>query len=501
MTVSLRPALLAALVAFFVFPTAEVFSADAALARENWMTRVYRSASPSVVDIRGDKGEATSGGVTDASDGGSGTSSGIGMGTGIVIDSRGYIVTNFHVVDGIRSIQVTTNDRKKYTASLVTRDPETDLAIIKIETQTPLTPIAFGRSGDVLPGEEVIALGNPFGYASTMTNGIVSGVGREVEVNDTLLYRDVIQTNAAINPGNSGGPLVNIDGEMIGINAAIRQGAQCIAFAIPVDQVMDVSAKMIAGIVAERVSLGITVRHDKSGGTNRVVVTTVDRQPSEHDSTAWESNDNQSSIAAGDVVVAIDGAAVRHPLDFYRAFLSSEQGDETSLTVNRNATTCEMTLALSAPQVSERRRNMPVATTTVNAAPTGEVAVARTRIAAKFPTTDTSASTKSDAVWETFGIRVEPIPGLEFQSKYAKFLTLYPYGGVRVTAVRPKSTMAGEGIRVGDVIVGIHEWSVTSNDDLKYIAGEWPNLKQQGSIRVLIIRGDDGHFYRYIPVL
>ena len=155
------------------------------------------------------------------------------MGTGVMIDPRGYILTNYHVVDGVREILVTMADGKKYIASLVARDLETDLAVIKISPRTKLPVIPLGTSSDLMPGETVIAVGNAFGYEDTVTRGIVSALHRAVQVSDAQYYDDLIQTDAPINPGNSGGPLLNIDGEMIGINVAVRAGSRASASPSP----------------------------------------------------------------------------------------------------------------------------------------------------------------------------------------------------------------------------------------------------------------------------
>jgi len=145
-----------------------------------------------------------------------------GMGTGVVIDPRGYVVTNYHVVEGVRRIEVTLASGKTVSATLVSHDPRTDLAVIKVAADGPLPVIAIGTSSDLMIGETVLALGNAFGYEHTVTRGIISALHRDVEVSRTQRYDDLIQTDASINPGNSGGPLLNINGEMIGINVAVR---------------------------------------------------------------------------------------------------------------------------------------------------------------------------------------------------------------------------------------------------------------------------------------
>ena len=147
------------------------------------------------------------------------------MGTGIIIDERGYIVTNQHVIAGVDSLRVTLYDGSTFTAEPISYDVKHDLAIIKIEASRPLPVIPLGTSSDLRLGESVIAIGNAFGYEHTVTAGIISSLSRDVEVNEHQSYKNLLQTDASINPGNSGGPLLNLDGEVIGINVAIRAGA------------------------------------------------------------------------------------------------------------------------------------------------------------------------------------------------------------------------------------------------------------------------------------
>ena len=193
--------------------------AGASELRETPIVKAIQRVRAAVVNIRGEKTVAVPAGQAPGAD----TSRRVnGMGTGVVIDPRGYIVTNHHVVDGVREILVTLADGQRHVAKLVARDMETDLAIIKIEPQQPLPVIPLGTSGDLMTGETVIAVGNAYGYEHTVTRGIISALHRAVQVSDAQFYDDLIQTDASINPGNSGGPLLNIDGDMIGINVAVR---------------------------------------------------------------------------------------------------------------------------------------------------------------------------------------------------------------------------------------------------------------------------------------
>ncbi len=193
-----------------------------------------------------------------------------GMGTGIIIDERGYIVTNHHVIDGVQSIQVTLEDGASYQARVFNSDKMTDLAIIKVETPAALPVMPLGTSSDLMLGEEVLAVGNAFGWKHTITKGIVSAIGRDVELNEEQSYKNLIQTDAAINPGNSGGPLVNADGDVIAINVAIRAGAQKIGFAIPIDDARLEIAKLMSQKNPDVFHGLSTIDHKK--GTDRKLI-------------------------------------------------------------------------------------------------------------------------------------------------------------------------------------------------------------------------------------
>lgn len=156
------------------------------------------------------------------------------LGSGVIISTDGYILTNYHVIERASRIRVMLSDERTYEARVVAGDEVNDLALIKIDTEEPLPAVAFAKEDDLYLGETVITLGNPFGLAHTVTVGVLSAKNREARYNGQVLYNDILQTDAAVNPGNSGGPLLNIDGELIGINVAIYQDAQNIGFAMPV---------------------------------------------------------------------------------------------------------------------------------------------------------------------------------------------------------------------------------------------------------------------------
>jgi S1-C subfamily serine protease len=156
------------------------------------------------------------------------------LGSGVIINARGYVVTNWHVVEKATSMTVTTGDDKTFEAVLAGADPQSDLAVLKIDSNVPFDPIPLGDSDRLLIGETVIAIGNPFGLSHTVTTGVISALNRSIRTGEAV-YENFIQTDASINPGNSGGPLLDIHGRLIGINTAIYGRAEGIGFAIPVN--------------------------------------------------------------------------------------------------------------------------------------------------------------------------------------------------------------------------------------------------------------------------
>ncbi|MCG8649991.1 MAG: trypsin-like peptidase domain-containing protein, partial [Pirellulales bacterium] len=185
--------------------------------RETPTVLAIRRASPAVVNIHGQKTVRSSAGVS-----GAGSPDSFrqvnGMGTGVIIDRRGYVITNYHVVEDVDDIRVTLHNGETTSADLIASRIRSDLALIKLKTRGDLPTIPRGTSNDLMVGETVIAIGNAFGYVHTCTQGIISALHRDVPVNDTQDYQDLIQISAGINPGNSGGPLLHIDGEIIGVN-------------------------------------------------------------------------------------------------------------------------------------------------------------------------------------------------------------------------------------------------------------------------------------------
>jgi serine protease Do len=182
-------------------------------------------------------------------------------GSGVIIDERGFVLTTWHVVGSVPAVTVVLLDKSELAGKVLFADPATDLAVIKVEADRKLPAQVLGASADVLEGEDVIAVGHPHGYAYTVTKGIVSALGRELEMPNGHMMNDLIQTSTPINSGNSGGPLVNMNGEVIGINVAVRQDSQGIAFAISTATVKRLLAEQlgayeVAGVVGGRPAPG-----------------------------------------------------------------------------------------------------------------------------------------------------------------------------------------------------------------------------------------------------
>ena len=340
-----------------------------------------------------------------------------GMGTGVVIDSRGYVLTNYHVVQGVKVIEVTTAEREKTTAKLLAHDPVTDLAILKINTKRPLPTIKIGTSSDLMLAEQVTAVGNAYGYEHTVTLGIISALNRTVQVNDEQVYRNLIQTDAAINPGNSGGPLLNMNGEMIGISVAVRIGAQGIAFAIPVNDAVEVAANLMGQLVPGESFHGLSTRtiyvHDKP----QLVIQSVDpRSPAA-----------AVGLVSGDRITSVNGRQTINELDFQTSILHS---------------TSAKALRLGIVHSDNQTDNITIKLESSPAAPTAPATLA----------------------WGPLGMNLVPMSASEMANRHPNYKQ-----GLRVTSVRAKSPAEAEGIMEGDILVAMHGFKTESLENLAYI--------------------------------
>jgi serine protease Do len=405
--------------------------AEVSESRRTAIVEAVERARASIVNIHGEK-------LVDSTDPRSGDAKRRvnGMGTGVIIDERGYIITNHHVVDGVKKIMVTTAARESFIARLVSRDPKTDLAIIKIDADHDFPMIPIGTSSDLMPGETVIAVGNAYGYEHTVTRGIISALHRSVQVSEAQQYDDLIQTDASINPGNSGGPLLNIDGDMIGLNVAVRAGAQGIGFAIPCDKVIDVATELLSIRRLDKNWHGLQAHANDPGSVT--VVTVEDESPAA-----------SSGLQTGDVITTIGTTTIVRPLDVERAFLGRNAGDPVEVSVRRNQQA--MTVSLSPA-------HLPYG---------GEKHVA------------------AEPVWDVLGLKLEAVPAKNFQQTRTHYR-----GGLAVTDVRTDSPAARQGIRRGDILVGMHVWETVSIDNVTFILGR-PDFAQLDPLKFYILRGNE----------
>ena len=288
-----------------------------------------------------------------------------GVGSGFVFDRSGHIITNAHVIDDASKVIVTFLDGRSYHAELIGTDPFTDIAVVKVEADRALiNPLLLGDSSNLKVGEQIAAIGNPFGLSGSMTSGIVSQLGRLLPAQDGLFQiPDVIQTDAAINPGNSGGPLLNMRGEVVGINTAIQSGTgefTGVGFAIPSQTVAKIVPSLIRDGEYSHPWLGISGRDIDPDLANALglvdakgflVVTVVDDSPAAkaglHGSTQTKEVDGVNYPVDGDIIVAVDGIEVRK-IDDILIHLQRQKavGDEMILDVIRDGRTTSFTLIL-----------------------------------------------------------------------------------------------------------------------------------------------------------
>ncbi|RLI19497.1 trypsin [Candidatus Bathyarchaeota archaeon] len=292
---------------------------------------------------------------------------GRGTGSGFVYDKEGRIITNNHVVENAREIEVTFPDGTIAEAEIVGTDPYVDLAVIDVDVpESLLRPVKFGNSSQLLVGERVIAIGNPFGLEGTMTVGVVSALGRQMRAPRGFVIVDVIQTDAAINPGNSGGPLLNMRGEVVGMNTAIVSGTgqfAGIGFAIPIDTIKRELPDLIEKGTYEHPYLGIegmdvTPAIAEAMGLDPstrgcLVVEVVKGGPAEkaglRGGTTEAIIDGGKVKIGGDIIIGVDGHVVRQ---FYDLVLYMERhkrpGDEATLTIIREGRTIDVEVTLGA---------------------------------------------------------------------------------------------------------------------------------------------------------
>lgn len=371
-----------------------------------------------------------------------------GLGSGVIISSDGYIVTNNHVIAEAESLEVTLNDNRNFTATVVGADPTTDIALLKIEAPEGLQVIPMGNSDDLHVGEWVLAVGNPFGFTSTVTSGIVSAKARNISSSTGMPatggIESYIQTDAAVNSGNSGGALVNLRGELVGINTAIysQTGAYAgCSFAIPTSIVQKVTADLKKYGTVQRAMLGIRFAEltpelvkekDIKGATAGIYVASVEDR----------SAAREAGIREGDIIVALDDYPVLSTAQMQEAITHFSPGDRVRLTFIREGRKQSAQAVL---------RNAQGTTSTVKA-------------------------TTPESLGATFeAISPERLEQLQIRA------------GVEVTKVDDDGVFARQGVRPGFIILSVNSQRVATPDQVKAIARE--ALKADARERVLFLSG------------
>ena len=373
----------------------------------------------------------------------------IGLGSGVIISKDGYIVTNNHVIADAERLEVTLNDNRNFAATIVGSDPTTDLALIKIEAPD-LHVIPMGDSEKLHVGEWVLAVGNPFGFTSTVTSGIVSAKARNISSSTGAPssggIESYIQTDAAVNQGNSGGALVNLDGELVGINTAIysQTGAYAgCSFAIPTSIVQKVVSDIKSYGTVQRAYLGIRfyeltperIAEKKiEGTTSGIYVADIEER----------SAAREAGLAEGDVIVAVGGRPTRSTAQLQEVIAGLSPGDAVEVEFYRDSKkkTCTVTL----------RNNR------------GNLAITRPGDEANLGATLTA-------------IDEETARSLEIR------------GGVKVTDLATDGRFASAGVREGFIILGVNGKRVTSPDEIKAIVKQLTSASSQIQDRVLFLSG------------
>lgn len=371
------------------------------------------------------------------------------LGSGVIINPQGYILTNEHVVASATRIKVTLIDKREFEGRLIGADIKSDLAIIKINSDRQLPFVEMGRSDDLMIGETVLAIGNPYGLKHTVTQGIISALDRTIRAGKKLVYHDFIQLDASINPGNSGGPLLNINGELIGINTAIFQKAEGIGFAIPIDAAKRIVNDLIQFGEVRRGWLGVSVQDLNEDlarffNLNRVHGVLISKM-------FFQSPAAKAGLKPGDIILSIDKHEIKGKRDYRDRVASYTVGNKMKVEFLREGKI--LTTGLLVSSIPER-------------------------YAADFA-----------QAW--FGFQAENI-----NSERKRFYRISTGKGVVIVNVDPGGPSGQVGIQPGDVI---RQFNQNRIDDLDDFNKAIVDAGKRDSVLLLVQRGRNGYYVTLEP--
>jgi serine protease Do len=366
-----------------------------------------------------------------------------GVGSGVIVDSRGFVLTNHHVIERADEIALTLADGRTFTGIVIGRDPKTDLAVVKVDADQELPAALLGDSDAIKVGQWAVAIGNPFGLGHSLTVGVISGIGRGELGLST--FEDYIQTDASINPGNSGGPLLNIRGEVIGINTAINPVGRGIGFAIPINMAKEVMQQLVEngrvvrgylGVVIQTLSAEMAVKFDVAANGGVLVGDILRGSPAEN-----------AGLKRGDVILDFAGRSVHKMQELQRLVASTRPGTPVRLKVLRDRQ--EQLVALEIGELKE-------------------------------------LESKAEAAGSRFGLTLDAVT-----KDLVKQFNLKIDEGVVITNVESGSPAARDGLRKGDVILEIERTPVTTLDTFKNVVSK---LNASDHVLLLVLR-DERSFY------
>ncbi len=366
------------------------------------------------------------------------------LGSGVIIDGeKGLILTNAHVIQKAGTIKVVLQDEREFEGRIVGADPDSDLAVLKIDSKDRLPAIKMGSSEDIMIGETVIAIGNPFGFSHTVTTGVISAVNRSIRAQDRV-YHDFIQIDASINPGNSGGPLLNINGDLIGINTAIYAKAQGIGFAIPIGKARKIISDLIQYGEVIQAWIGITVQNmDESlarylevPGNKGIVIKTVEPK----------SPAKKAGMQESDIILSIDNKKINSIDDYKSVTKSIAAGDTLRAIFWRNGKTQNVVIDTKVYPLEQAE----------------------------------------DLAFRLLGIKVE-----DLTKKKRKAYRIYAREGVVISKIKENSYLYRIGAQPGDVIRQIDDYTIQTSEDFRKAVIK---SRRKKSVVLLLQRGEQGYY-------